>query len=133
MAGKKDKIKDKDRFTIIQPNGFTNRCFFCGSNYKVAKHEVFGGNNRAKSKEDGMIVELCGTHHNLSKQGVHFNKDLDLKLKKQAEKIWINYYTNKELPLKERISLFIGRYGMNYLDDEDFNSDLTDSSQKVIY
>ena len=104
MAGKKDKVKDKDRQTIIT-QGFTGRCFLCGSNDRVAKHEAFGGPYR----------ELCGPHHNLSSNGVHFNKDLDLKLKQHAEKIWLEHYTDKNLSMEERINMFIKRYGKNYL------------------
>ena len=118
MASKKDKIKDEDRFTIMQPE-FTGRCFFCGSDDRVAKHEVFFGTaNRSKSKEDGLIVELCWDHHNGSNSGVHYNHDLDLRLKKRAEKIWIMHYANASSKI-DGISKFIKRYGKNYLDDED--------------
>ena len=118
MAGKKDKIKDECRFTIMQPQ-FNNKCFFCGSGDRVAKHEVFYGTaNRSKSKEDGLIVELCWNHHNGSNVGVHFNHDLDLKLKKRAEKIWIINYAGSCTKV-EGINKFIKRYGKNYLDSED--------------
>ena len=116
MAGKKDKVKDSDRFTIITP-GFTGRCFICNSNDRVAKHEAFGGPNRDKSKQYGLVYELCGPHHNLSNIGVHFDKDLDLKLKKHAEKIWIMANTDDNIPYEERINKFIEVFHKNYIED----------------
>ena len=114
MAGKHDKIKDKDRFSILVPS--LDRCCLCGSTDRVALHEVFFGTaNRDKSKEDGMVVPLCGPHHNLSTFSVHNCHELDLKIKQNAEKIWIDKYTNNELPYDDRIELFIKRYGKNYL------------------
>ena len=119
MAGKHDKVKDSERFTIITP-GFTGRCFLCGSTDRVAKHEAFGGPNRDKSKQAGLIYELCGPHHNLSGQGVHFNKELDLKLKKHAEKIWIEHNVDPYASRDNKIKKFISIFGKNYLDEEDF-------------
>ena len=107
MAGKKDKIKDSERFSIIVPA--LNRCMVCGTDQRVCIHEVFYGTaNRKKSKEFGLVVPLCYEHHQ-GTNGVHFNKVLDLKLKQQAEKIW----------LKENnatIDEFIKVFGKNYLD-----------------
>ncbi len=119
MAGKKDKIKDSNRYSIIAP--FMNKCYLCGSSDRVAKHEVFYGSNgsRAKSKEDGLVLELCWYHHNGSNMGVHFNKELDLRLKKQAEKIWIKEYTDHNESIEHRIGEFIKRYSKNYLENSD--------------
>lgn len=117
MASKKDKVKDSERKSIIVP--YLDKCMICGSSDRVAIHEVFfGAANRKKSKEDYMCVPLCYYHHNGSNFGVHFNKDLDNKLKVQAEKIWIDYYTDSTLLYEKRIKLFIDRYGKNYLDEE---------------
>lgn len=114
MSGKKDKIKDKDRFSVLVP--VLDRCSICGSTDRVAIHEVFfGAANRKKSKEDGMIVPLCYNHH-LGNQGVHTVKKLDLKIKQNAEKVWIEKYTDKNISYNDRIQLFIDRYGKNYLD-----------------
>ena len=116
MGGKKDKVKDADRFTIITP-GFIGRCYLCGSTDRVAKHEAFGGPNRDKSKIYGLVYELCGPHHNLSNIGVHFDKDLDLKLKQHAEKIWIVKYTDKNDTKEERVNEFIDVFHKNYVDN----------------
>ncbi len=121
MAGKKDRIKDSERSSIIAKD--LTKCYICGSTDRVALHEAFYGNaNRKKSKEDKMIFPICGPHHNLSSAGVHFNKELDLKLKKIAEKVWIANYTSKDENIEDRIDKFIKRYGKNYLDDEDLKN-----------
>lgn len=116
MSSKRDKIKDSDRFSILTP--IMNKCFICGSGNGVQLHEVFYGNaGRVKSKEDGMVAPLCYNCHHGSNFGVHYNKELDLKLKQYAEKIWIDYYTDKNLDYNDRINLFIKRYNKNYLED----------------
>ncbi len=116
MAGKHDKVADKDRFSILVPD--ITRCFICGTGNGVALHEVFYGTaNRSKSKEDGMCCPLCRECHQ-GTYGVHNNKEFDLKLKKQAEKIWIMHYANASSKT-DGINKFIKRYGKNYLDNED--------------
>lgn len=112
MAGKKDKIKDKDRFSIITQN--LDKCYICGSS-PTHIHEVFGGPYRAKSKAFGCCIGLCPCHHNMSNAGIHFNKDLDLKIKIQAEKIWIEHYTDPNMVYEDRITEFIKEFGKNYI------------------
>ena len=73
------------------------------------RHEIFFGvRNRQKSIDDGLVVFLSPKLHNMSNEGVHFNKEFDLQLKKIAEQQWLSYY-NKS------INDFIKRYGRNYL------------------
>ena len=92
--------------SVIAP--LTSRCYICGSKKLVATHEIFYGTaNRKKSIEDGMVVNLCGEHHNLSSKGVHFDKELDLKLKQKAQKSWEERYGSRED--------FVKRYGKSYL------------------
>ena len=118
MSGKKDKIKDSERTSIITPD--FKHCYVCGTDRDIHLHEVFfGSSSRKKSKEDGCVIPLCGPHHNLSSQGIHYNKALDDKVKKQAEKIWIKTYCDKDLTPEEKIERFIKRYGQNYLNEED--------------
>lgn len=82
-------------------------CAICGSKDKVATHEIFYGTaNRKKSIEDGLVVNLCGKHHNLSSEGVHFNRELDLKLKQKGQRAYEKLYGHEA---------FMKRYGKNYL------------------
>lgn len=105
MAGKKDKVKDWERFSIIVPR--LDRCMVCGAS-PVQLHEVFHGPYRSVSKSEGMVVPLCYEHHHGSTSGVHYNPDLDLKIKQQAQKVWM-----KENDADEKD--FIKLFGKNYL------------------
>ena len=93
--------------SIVQ---FNKECYVCKTKQNLHRHEIFYGTaNRKKSIEDGCTVYLCGKHHNLSKDGVHFDIELDTKLKRLGEICWLEYY-GKE------IDDFIARYGKNYLE-----------------
>lgn len=73
------------------------------------RHEVmFGVRNRQKSIDDGLIVFLRPEMHNASKNGVHYNRNFDLYLKKIAERVWLEYYN-------KTVDNFIEKYGKNYL------------------
>ena len=62
-------------------------CLICGTTQNLHKHHIFFGSaNRKKSEKYGCWCYLCGKHHNLSNEGVHFNKDLDNRLKKMTQK-----------------------------------------------
>ena len=78
-----------------------------GSNIDLVRHEVFYGNaNRKLSKEYGLWVWLTPYYHNMSNEGVHFNKDLDLKLKRYAQAEFEVNYPDLD---------FIKIFGKNYL------------------
>ena len=109
-----------DRYSLLVPN--LDTCFVCGTSESIHIHHVFFGNaRRQKSEEDHMIIGLCPYHHNMSKDGVHFNKQLDNYIKKQAEKIWIANYCDDSLSSEDKIQKFINRYGINYLEEEELN------------
>ena len=74
--------------SIIQKD--LTKCYVCGCSGNLHKHHIiYGTANRKNSEEYGLTVMLCPAHHNMSNNGVHFNKKLDLKLKQLAEKMWI--------------------------------------------
>ena len=61
-------------------------CWVCKTPYGLHKHHVFFNTaNRKLSEKYGCWVYLCGRHHNLSNEGVHFNKPLDNRLKKYTQ------------------------------------------------
>jgi hypothetical protein len=93
------------RYSIIQNE---KKCYVCGLIQNIHIHEVWFGRNRKNSIEDGLVVYLCGRHHNLSNEGVHFNHELDLRLKKIAEQRWLEVN-------ESTIDEFIRRYGRNVL------------------
>lgn len=94
---------------VLQKN---KECFFCKTTRNLHHHEVFHGTaNRKKSVEWGCQVWLCGAHHNLSMDGVHFNKKKDDMLKKYAQTEFEKLYGHEK---------FMSIFHKNYLEgDED--------------
>lgn len=80
-------------------------CYVCGATYNLHRHHIFYGPNRKKSEKYGCWVYLCAKHHNMSDQGVHFNKALDNSLKRQAQERWQEKNGDK----------FVEVFGKNYL------------------
>ena len=83
-------------------------CCVCGTIFNLHKHHIYGGANRSKSEKYGCWCYLCATHHNMSDQGVHFNRDTDLKLKQYCEEQWLKKYD-------KTTDDFIREFGRNYL------------------
>ncbi len=80
--------------------------------YGSHRHEIFYGNNRKKSIELGLYVFLEPKYHNMSKKGVHFDKEFDLYLKQKGQKRAMEVYGWD-------IEQFIKEFGKNYLTEED--------------
>lgn len=57
---KKQASKEKKRYSIMTDD--MNRCFICGQ-AKQDLHEIFGGKNRTKSIECGLVIPICRTEH----------------------------------------------------------------------
>ena len=89
--------------SIIQKEKY---CYVCGTTLGLHSHHIFGAANRKKSEKQGLKVWLCGYHHNLSNQGVHFHKPLDSRLKRLAQKKYEETHTREE---------FMQEFGKNYL------------------
>lgn len=84
------------------------QCWLCEARENLHRHHVFYGvANRNLSEKYGCWVYLCARHHNMSNQGVHFNHDFDLLLKKQAQRAWEEHYGTQED--------FIQTFGRSYL------------------
>ena len=94
------------RFSILQD--FNNKkCLVCGTTQNLHIHEVFyGTGKRQLSIKYGCCVCLCAKHHNMSNEGVHFNKNLDIELKQLMQKRFIEVYPNLD---------FIKIFGKNYI------------------
>ena len=91
--------------SIIQTE---RECYVCGTTQDIHEHHIFEGTaNRRQSEKYGMKIFLCGRHHNMSNEGVHFKKELDLKLKQQCQKAW-----EYQIGTREQ---FIMLFGRNYL------------------
>ena len=93
------------RFSIITKD--LEHCIVCGTTFNIHKHEIFHGTaNRKLSIKYGLVIPLCGKHHNLSNEGIHYNHDLELKFKKIAQKRFQEVYPDLN---------FLNIFGRNYL------------------
>ena len=91
--------------SILQKN---KECYICKRTDNLHLHHVFYGTaNRKLSDEDGCTCYFCLEHHT-GDHGVHFNPDLDKKLKKECQLAWMR---SNEKSVEE----FRWRYGKNYL------------------
>lgn len=81
-------------------------CIVCKTTLNLHRHHVFEGINRHFSELFGLTVYLCARHHNMSNEGVHFNKKLDLALKRFAQRIFEKLYSHEK---------FMSVFGKNYL------------------
>lgn len=85
------------------------RCFLCGRTDWIETHHIFNGTaNRKKSEKYGLTVHLCHCCHNEPPNGVHFNSNRDLMLKRLAQEQAMEYYG-------WTIEDFIKIFGKNYL------------------
>lgn len=82
------------------------KCWFCGAENGLEVHEVFFGPNRKISIGYGMCVYLCFHHHRDNNEGVHGNRQQDLKLKRWAQKEFAKKYPDID---------FIDVFGRSYL------------------
>ncbi len=90
--------------SIIQKR---KECFKCYAKNDLHSHHIFGGTaNRKSSEKYGLKVWLCGLHHNLSNDGVHFDKELDAELKKIGQAKFEETHSREE---------FMQIFGRNYL------------------
>ena len=74
--------------SIIQDE---KECWVCKSPYVEEHHIFYGTANRELSERYGLKAYLCAEHHR-GKTGVHFNKQLDNKLKGIAQKSFKERY-----------------------------------------
>lgn len=90
-----------------------NHCWVCGSNHVQWHHVIFGTANRRLSDYYGLIVPLCPFHHTESSEGVHFNKEFDLYLKRIAQTKFEQAYPDLN---------FVEIFGKNYKEENNEQS-----------
>ena len=81
-------------------------CYFTRSNL-THRHHVFGKENKKRSEKYGFIIPLHPSLHNMSNRGVHFNRELDLKVKRMAQEYFEEHCGTREDFIKE--------FGKSYL------------------
>lgn len=83
-------------------------CLVCKATNNLHVHHVFEGfGRRSISEREGLTVYLCVYHHNGSNHSVHLNPHLELKIKRWAEKKWLEH-TGKTI--EDFIKLFTKSY-----------------------
>jgi hypothetical protein len=83
------------------------RCYVCGTTCNLQVHHIFYGTaNRKNSEKFGFTVWLCGRHHNQSNEGVHFNTELNLRIKRECQAKYEETHSRAE---------FMAIIGKNYL------------------
>ena len=80
--------------SIIQKE---KECLVCKAVHNIHLHHCFFGTaNRKNSEKYGLTVYLCARHHNMSNNSVHFNKELDLKIKQTEQAEFEKTHTREE-------------------------------------
>lgn len=86
-------------------------CFVCLTEYGLEEHHVFYGTaNRKLSEQYGCKIWLCHEHHT-GTHGIHFNRDLDLDVKKYGQRCFEAVYGAN--------TSFREVFGRNYLEGEE--------------
>lgn len=96
--------------SVMEPHG-AYECYNCGDTRNPEEHHIFyGQRNRKLSEHYGLKVHLClGCHRNL-KTGVHGgNRELDKRLKEEAQELFEAKYGH---------AFFMQTFGKNYLGDK---------------
>lgn len=101
-----------NRFSILTND--MHRCIRCGSNKGIHIHEVYNGTaDRDKSIKYGCCVPLCGIHHNLSNDGVHYDKRFANYLKEKMQLKFQEVYPDLD---------FVAIFNKNYIGGYDERS-----------
>lgn len=85
-------------------------CYFTGRTDRLHLHHIYFGRGLRKiSDREGFTVYLIPELHNMSNEGVHFNRALDLKLKQDCQRKYEETHSREE---------FIKIIGKNYIMDD---------------
>jgi hypothetical protein len=102
------ETKPKKRIYVYKPKYkyesiFTNdlsRCYITGSTKAAGAsihiHHIFGASNKTKSEKYHFLIPLRDDWHDMADYGIHFNRKLELKIKRQCQEYWLAHYGTKE-------------------------------------
>jgi len=96
---KKQKKLESERYSILTDD--LKHCYICRSK-KEDLHEVFGGSNRKKSIEWGLVIPICRKCHT----EIDINQELKEKYQKEAQMIFEERYSHE---------LFMTEFKKNYI------------------
>ena len=108
---KKKRKKKKPGQQVIHQ--YPGTCYLCqmmdgDSRYKPTEvHHIFGGPNRSKSDQYGLVVRLCPYHHRTGgRDAVHTNAELADRLHRIGQIMYEQEHSREE---------FVQEFGKNYL------------------
>lgn len=91
-----------------------NECYLCqlfydrsNTNGLHTHHCLEGTGRRKMSDKYGLTVKLCPMHHNASNEGVHFNKENDLIIKRMAQKYYEENIGSREDFIRDFIKSYL--------------------------
>ena len=70
-------------------------CYLCPRTIGLERHHILSGANRKWSEKLGLWVYLCHEHHT-GKRGAQYDKDLNLLLKREAQKAFEETHSHEE-------------------------------------
>lgn len=91
---KRQGVRKDKAFSIFTKNLY--KCHITNTCSDVHLHHIFGAANEGNSEEYGFIVPLSAEWHNMSDNGIHFDKALDLHYKRLCQDYWLENYGTKE-------------------------------------
>lgn len=92
--------------SIIQTN---KECYITGCTTGLHEHHIFAGHGRRKlSEKYGLKIWLIPELHDMDNNGVQYNRELDLLIKKVGQMAFEEKHGSRED--------FIRIFGRNYLD-----------------
>ncbi len=73
MQNKSNKLAslERNRYSVFSND--TERCYLCGSTYKLTWHEIYSGKNRQNSMKNGLCLRLCLNCHYKEQEDSQFN------------------------------------------------------------
>jgi recombinational DNA repair protein (RecF pathway) len=77
-------------------------CSECGTSYAETHHIIYRRHCKSLENCKLNLIDLCYTHHRDHKEGVHFNKELDNRLKLEFQNK-LEMLFNKEYLTREEI------------------------------
>jgi hypothetical protein len=81
-------------------------CYISGSSKEqgaeIHIHHIFNAANKANSEKYGFIVPLRADWHDMASYGIHFDRELDLRMRRKCQNYWLEHYGTQE----EFISVF---------------------------
>lgn len=98
--GREQKVMAK---SIMQDS---KQCYITGDTNNLHLHHIYAGGNRKTSDKQGFTVWLRADWHNMSNYGVHFDRELDLQLKRECQRKYEETHSREE---------FMRLIGKNYL------------------